>query len=261
MCLMVMALRVHRKYPLIMAANRDEFDARPSSSAHFWPEAPWVLAGRDERGGGTWMGVSSRGRLALVTNVREPGSISVAAPSRGELAADYLLEKESEGAFRSRLYKNASAYNGFNLVFGTGTELSWFSNAGDGTDRIPSGIHGVSNALLNTPWPKVIRAKAGLWSLLHSGRTPQASELFGLLADTTPFPDRELPHTGVGLDKERLLAPICVHAPGYGTQVSTVLYVHKSGGIDFWERDVRAACGCCRADWQVRRFRINGSAI
>jgi len=249
MCLMVMALRVHGDYPLIMAANRDEFDDRPSQPAHVWPDAPWIVAGRDAHGGGTWMGVSRQGGLALLTNVRDPAAMNVHRPSRGHLAADYLLNKESEDRFWTRLRTTGPDYNGFNLVFGSGPELGWFCNAGGEMRRIPSGVHGLSNALLNTPWPKVLRARAGLWALLHSGRTPGVEELFALLADTTRPPDHELPDTKVGLDRERILAPICVHSQGYGTQVCTVVYVHQNKGIDFWEKDVRRG-------QDVRHFRL-----
>ncbi|WP_051564428.1 NRDE family protein [Desulfovermiculus halophilus] len=256
MCLMVMAVRVHPDFPLILAANRDEFDSRGSRPAQFWPEAPQVLAGRDHNGGGTWLGVNTRGRLAMVTNVRDPKTFRPHRPSRGKLPVDYLLHTQDETRFWSRLSRTGSEYNGFNLVFGSGSELHWFSNAGGGARPIPSGIHGLSNAGLNTPWPKVIRARAGLWALLHSGRRPGPEELFALLADTTRVPDRDLPDTGVGLDMERILAPICVHSPGYGTQVSTLVFVHRSGRIDFWEKDVRT--GNEVGGNAVRRFRIKG---
>lgn len=239
MCLMILALRVHREYPLILAANRDEFDDRPAQPAHFWPEGPWVVAGRDEHGGGTWLGVSSKGRVALLTNVRNPAVVDASRPSRGDLVADYLLDKESDTRFGTRLRQTGQTYNGFNLVFGTGFHLSWFSNVGGQIEHIPAGVHGLSNAFWNTPWPKVLRARAGLWTLLHSGRTPGVEELFALLAETTRPGDDELPDTGVGLEKERILSPICVHSPGYGTQVSTVVYKHHSGRIDFWEKDIR----------------------
>lgn len=259
MCLMVMALQVHREYPLILAANRDEFDDRPAIPANFWSDAPWILAGRDEQGGGTWLGVNSRGRLAMVTNVRDPENIDAQRQSRGKLVADYLLEKENHEQFRSRLRSTGHTYNGFNLVFGSGPRLSWFSNAGGELDCIPSGVHGLSNALFNTPWPKVRKAKAGLWALLHSRRRPRVEELFTLLADTTRPQDRELPVTGVGLAKERLLSPICVQTVGYGTQVSTLIFVHRNGQIDFWEKDVRTQFCWGQSDGYVRRFRIEGS--
>jgi uncharacterized protein with NRDE domain len=258
---MVMALRVHREYPLILAANRDEFDDRPAIPACFWPDAPRVLAGRDERGGGTWLGVNTGGRLAMVTNVRNPKHMDPGRLSRGKLVADYLLEKEDHEQFRARLRHTGYAYNGFNLVFGCGPRLSWFSNAGGELCCIPSGVHGLSNALFNTPWPKVQRAKAGLWALLHSGRKPQVEELFALLVDTARPLDRELPDTGVGLAKERLLAPICVQTAGYGTQVSTLIFVHRSGQIDFWEKDVRARSCCSGPGGHVRQFTIAGKRL
>ncbi|MDZ7759378.1 MAG: NRDE family protein [Desulfovermiculus sp.] len=249
MCLGVMALRVHREYPLILAANRDEFDDRPAQPAHFWPDFPWVVAGRDQREGGTWLGVSSRGRLALLTNVRGPASLEPGRPSRGNLVAEYLKEQESEVRFWTQLRRMGPAYNGYNLVFGSGFDLSWFSNVGGEINRISAGVHGLSNAFWNTPWPKVLRGRAGLWSLLHGGRTPGVEELFALLADTSRPSDDDLPDTGIGLEKERMLAPICVHSPDYGTQVSTVILVHNSGRIDFWEKGLRRGK-------DVRHFRL-----
>ncbi|MFP4034107.1 MAG: NRDE family protein, partial [Desulfovermiculus sp.] len=239
MCLMVMAVGVCPDYPLILAANRDEFDDRPASPAHFWPDAPWILAGRDRRGGGTWLGVSTSKRLAMLTNVRDPNDMRPHRPSRGALVTDYLRGQKTAAQFRARLRQAGPAYNGFNLVFGTGSELSYFSNRGHEKERIPAGVHGLSNAFLNTPWPKVQKARAAMAVLLQGGRSPRVDELFHVLADTTRPPDEQLPKTGIGLDRERILAPICVHTQGYGTQVSTLVFVHKSGRIDFWEKDVR----------------------
>lgn len=241
MCLMVMAVGVCPDLPLILAANRDEFDNRPAIPAHFWPDAPWILAGRDQRGGGTWLGVSTSGRLAMLTNVREPHDMSPHRPSRGALVFDYLWGQETAAQFKARLRQVGPAYNGFNLVFGSGSELSYFSNRGHEKERIPAGVHGLSNAFLNTQWPKVQKARAAMAVLLHGRRSPRAEELFYVLADTTRPPDDQLPKTGIGLDRERILAPICVHTQGYGTQVSTLVFVHKSGRIDFWEKDMRGA--------------------
>lgn len=236
-----MALGVCPDFPFILAANRDEFDNRPASPAHFWPDAPWILAGRDQRGGGTWLGVSTSKRLAMLTNVREPNGMSPHRPSRGALVSDYLWGQETTAQFKARLRQVGPAYNGFNLVFGSDSELSYFSNRGYEKGRIPAGVHGLSNAFLNTPWPKVKKARAAMAVLLQSGRSPRVEELFDVLADTTCPPDDQLPETGIGLDRERILAPICVHTQGYGTQVSTLVFVHKSGRIDFWEKDVRGA--------------------
>lgn len=239
MCLMVMAVGVCPDFPLILAANRDEFDNRPASPAHFWPDAPWILAGRDHRSGGTWLGVSKDKRLALLTNVRDPNEMDPHRPSRGALVADYLWGQDTKTQYRARLRQVGLAYNGFNLVFGSGSELSYFSNRGHEKERIPAGVHGVSNAFFNTPWPKVQKARAAMAVLLHNGRSPRVDELFHVLSDTLRPPDSQLPETGIGLDRERILAPICVHTQGYGTQVSTLVFVHKSGRIDFWEKDVR----------------------
>ncbi len=236
MCLIVLALEAHPLYPLVLAANRDEFYERPTAPAGFWEEAPHVLAGRDLKGRGTWMGVTGSGKIAALTNFRDPASRKENPPSRGLMVSRYLLEPEDPAAFLQALSGKARLYDGFNLILGRGSELYWYSNRGEGIRRIPPGIHGLSNHLLDTPWPKVKRAKAGLARILSRQGEVKEEDLFDLLSDRTRPPDSELPATGVPLDWERVLSPVFIESPTYGTRSSTLVLLDRTGSITFVER-------------------------
>jgi uncharacterized protein with NRDE domain len=232
MCLAAFALNAHPRFPLVIAANRDEFFARPAAPMAWWPAgSTQVLAGRDLEAGGTWFGVTRAGRLALLTNVREPGRQVAGAPSRGDLVVDWLTGTADAPAFVRSL---RAGYNGFNLVMADlpGGTWHWFSNRADGPVALPQGLHGLSNASLDTPWPKTRGLKADLAAALASAVSAQAllDRLLLALADDRPAPDEDLPDTGVGLARERLLSPRFVRmAPPdggeavYGTRCSTVL--------------------------------------
>jgi uncharacterized protein with NRDE domain len=167
MCLILIAWQAHPDYPLVVAANRDEFFARPTAAAAFWPDAPQVLAGRDLEAGGTWLGVSRQRRFAALTNYREGGRQRVDARSRGALVADFLTSRASPVAYLTQLETAAAEYNGFNLVVGDGESLAYYSNRGDGQPRwLKPGIYGLSNHLLDTPWPKLASAKAAFAAAL-----------------------------------------------------------------------------------------------
>ena len=237
MCLILLAVGMHPDYPLILAANRDEFDRRLARAAHFWDEAPWVLAGKDERSQGTWLGVSTQGKVAMLTNIRDPKA--QAGLSRGRLLRRYLLQEESPEAYLAWLRSRAEEFSGFNLIIGTVWELFYLNSRDLDPVHLQSGIHGLSNASLNTAWPKVRQGKEALSRLLSAFRPPLMQDLMSILADRTQPLDGELPDTGVGLAAERFLAPICVQREAYGTQVSTVMKVHSSGHVHFWEKDVR----------------------
>jgi uncharacterized protein with NRDE domain len=226
----------HPGYRLILAANRDEFFARPTARASFWDDSPQVLAGRDLKGGGTWLGITSSGRIAALTNYRDPRSYRQGAPSRGRLARDFLLGAMTAADYLERLRREGEAYNGFNLVFGDAQRLFYFSNRADLPAALAVGIHGISNHLLDTPWPKVARGKDALERLVAEGRDPLPEALFAILADRTRPPDRLLPDTGVGLERERLLSPIFITGPDYGTRSSTLVLIDLKGGVTFMER-------------------------
>lgn len=239
MCLILLAWKVHPHYPLVVAANRDEFFARPTASADFWSDAPHVLAGRDLQGGGTWLGVTRAGRFAALTNYRDPQRVRTDAPSRGELVARFLRGSDTPKAFAVWLETAASACNGFNLIYGDTKELHYFSNCGDHPRRLEAGIYGLSNHLLDTPWPKVAKGKS---SLAHAVQAlPDDAPLIAMLRDDTPAADEELPRTGVSLEWERLLSAAFVRSPAYGTRSSTVVVMAADGLLRFDEIGFDAA--------------------
>ncbi len=241
MCLIVFAWQVVPGMPLVAAANRDEFYERPTAPAGWWQDYPEVYAGRDLRGGGTWMGVTRDGRFAAITNVRAPAEQRAGAPSRGMLVADYLTGNASAREYLARIEARAEDYNGFNLVLGDRETLLWFSNRGRRDPRngqpLARGIYGLSNDLLDAPWPKVVRTKAQFSSLLCQGAPNDA--YFEMLSDTTQARDCRLPATGVSLELERTLSAVCIESPGYGTRSSTLVQLYTDGAPALRERILR----------------------
>lgn len=229
MCLILLAYRVHPAYELLVAANRDEFHDRPTAPLAFWDDHPNVLAGRDLQAGGTWMGITRAGRFAALTNYRDPQHVRPGAPSRGQLVSAYLQGGEPASAYLENLLPRAAAYNGFNLLLGDETGLYYYSNYADGWRPLPPGIHGLSNHLLDTPWPKLARGRRVLRQALEPTAEPRPDALLAILTDRAPAPDAELPATGVPLEWERWLSPIFIDAPGYGTRSSTILMVGRDG--------------------------------
>jgi uncharacterized protein with NRDE domain len=236
MCLLLLAFHAHPKYRLILAANRDEFYDRPAEPAHFWKEAPALLAGKDLRGGGAWLGMTKNGRIAALTNIRNPFLFKEGAPSRGKLVSSFLAMDESPPEYFKRIDRNAGAYNGFNLIAGGVDRLWWYSNLREGFVRVPSGVHGLSNHFLNTPWPKVSIGKRGLSKLVLKEKDLSPQACFDLLCDRTIPLDENLPDTGVGLELERVLSPVFIKSPDYGTRCSTVIMIDNSGGVTFIEK-------------------------
>ena len=242
MCLIVFAWQVVPGAPLVAAANRDEFYDRPSAPASPWPENPAVFAGRDLKGGGSWMGINQEGpngpRFAALTNIRGPQERREDAPSRGALVADFLAGDLNAEEYIRKIAQGAGAYNGFNLVLGDRERLFWFSNRGGDDERngkeLAPGIYGISNSLLDAPWPKVVRTKAQFASLLCQGAPEDA--YFEMLADTTRAPDLRLPDTGIELDLERVLSAVCIETAGYGTRTSTVVRLWNDAPAELHER-------------------------
>lgn len=263
MCLIVFAWQVHGDYPLIVAANRDEFFDRPTAACDYWPEAPAVLAGRDLEAGGSWLGIARDGRFAALTNFREGGKQQPKAPSRGPLVADYLTQSTDAEAYLASVAQRAQAYNGFNLLVGDGQRLGYLCNReeykeykeykaredyedyeghensathGDpGAPRwLPPGIYGLSNHRLDTPWPKLVSAKAAFTRALEG--EPDRAALFNLLADREIVADPYLPATGVPQAWERILSAVFVASKDYGTRCSTVLLRHRDGKVRLSER-------------------------
>ncbi|MFP5392622.1 MAG: NRDE family protein [Gammaproteobacteria bacterium] len=275
MCLIVFAWKVVPGAPVIAAANRDEFYDRPSAPAAVWPEHPHVIAGRDLKFGGSWMGVTrpdgpdcqwpadalqrlsplrarcqggalapiedagqAPSRFAAITNIRGPNERRLDAPSRGALVADYLTGSMTAADYIASIRAGAGAYNGFNLVLGDREQLIWFSNRGDADARngmpLEPGVYGISNGLLDAPWPKVLKTKAQFASLLCLGAPEDA--YFEMLADTTRAPDMRLPDTGIEIELERKLSAVCIETPGYGTRTSTVVKVFEDAPAELHER-------------------------
>lgn len=234
MCLILIAWRLHPEYPLVVAANRDEFFARPTAAATFWKDAPQVLAGRDLEAGGTWMGVTRTGRFAALTNYRDPAQNRSDAPSRGALVADFLGGDEAPRAYLERIDEYGRQCNGYNLLVSDGQTLWWSSNVGGKARALAPGVYGISNHLLDTPWPKVGAGKTALAQALDG--LPDDEALFRLLQDDGIHPDEHLPQTGVPLEWERLLSSAFVKSPDYGTRSSTVLCVGTDGWASFNEQ-------------------------
>lgn len=232
MCLIVFAWRPGHAQPLVVAANRDEFYARPSLPLAPWPEAPQVYAGRDLEAGGTWLGVGANGRFAALTNIRDPHQ-PAGRRSRGELVAQFLTGEVSIDDYLSDVVARSPEYGGFNLLVGNANEL-WHFNARESEAVIlPAGVHGLSNAGLDTPWPKLLKAKAALSEVLDD---PQPQALLALLSDSQPAPVAELPDTGVGLATETLLSSVFIASQSYGTRASTALIVQADGTRHLVER-------------------------
>ena len=236
MCLILLAWQAHADYPAVIAANRDEFFNRPTEPAHFWKQHPAVLAGRDLRAAGTWMGIHRNGRFAALTNFREPERQRVDAPSRGKLVSNFLVGDQSPQDYWLELSENAHSYNGFNLICGNLRDTLWhFSNRDrPGARKLDPGIYGLSNDLLDTPWPKVAKGKSDLGNSLHS--LPTDAQLFGLLRDESVHDDAQLPRTGVSLEWERLLSAAFVRSPDYGTRSSTIVLLDHVGTVCFDEQ-------------------------
>jgi uncharacterized protein with NRDE domain len=241
MCLIVFAWQVIPNLPLIAAGNRDEYYERPALPAHWWEDQPNVYAGRDLQGGGTWMGITRDGRFAAITNYRAPAEFRADAPSRGMLVSDYLAGDLGAQEYVDRLRGTASEYNGFNLLVGDPENMIWFSNRSQDDERngkpLPPGVYGLSNASLDSCWPKVVRTKAQFASLLCQCAPEEA--FFDMLSDTTRAHDCRLPCTGVGIEFERILSAVCIESPNYGTRSSTVVKLSADRSAELYERTLK----------------------
>jgi uncharacterized protein with NRDE domain len=238
MCLILAAYKQHKRYPLILAANRDEFYDRPTRPAAFWKDPPDILAGRDLKGSGTWMGIDRRGRLAAITNFRDPASLKADAPTRGLLVSNFLAGSRSAQDYLQTISDNGTRYNGFNLLLFDRSGLWHYSNREGNIRSLEPGIHGLSNHLLNTPWPKVQQGRQALAGLLSEA--PPSIEpltLIDMLEDRHIAPDDQLPQTGVGLEKERMLAPMFIQSDNYGTRCTSVVLYDSGGVITFVEKN------------------------
>jgi uncharacterized protein with NRDE domain len=231
MCLILFAFDAHPVYKLIVAANRDESYARPTADADFWNDAPHILAGRDLEKMGTWMGVTTTGRFAALTNYRDPYETTEGKSSRGELVSEFLKGNEPPKSYLEKVSNQDSLYPGYNLLIGSTEELLYYSNKGKQIVKALPGVYGLSNHLLDSNWPKVNTGKAGLERIINDhrdetkGKSELVADLFALLKNADPAPDHMLPETGVGLQLERVLSPLFIKSEGYGTRSSTVCLI------------------------------------
>jgi uncharacterized protein with NRDE domain len=241
MCLILLVWRVHPEYPCVLAANRDEFHGRPTAAAGWWPDRPDLLAGRDLEAGGTWLGITRTGRFAALTNYRDPRLVREGVPSRGSLVTQFLESGNSVAGGLEQLRHAGAAYNPFNMIFSDGESLGIFESVRGEGRELGAGVYGLSNHLLDTPWPKVRIAKSRLTEALS--RLHDETAVMGLLRDDQPAPDEELPQTGITLEWERLVSSAFVRAGDYGTRCSTLIRIDRAGGVVFdewsWDRDGR----------------------
>jgi uncharacterized protein with NRDE domain len=236
MCLLVLAWQAHPKYPLIVAANRDEYHERPAAPLAPWPAPDHILAGRDLRAGGTWLGLDRTRRFGVVTNFRERQRPRRSAPSRGNLIPAYLREHQRAGDWLGGLETDAPGYSGFNLLLSDAGSLWYACNRAERFARpLEPGIYGLSNEFLDTPWPKLGRVRARFQAWLGEPAA-DAAALFGMLDDRTPTPDAQLPQTGLPAEWERTLSSPFVLDATYGTRCSTVLLLEPSGAVYLAER-------------------------
>ncbi|MDK9709046.1 MAG: NRDE family protein [Desulforhopalus sp.] len=236
MCLLFFSYRTTPGYELVVAANRDEFLARSTAPLGYLDPEKTILGGRDQLCGGTWLGISAEMRFAAITNYRDPVANRPDAPSRGGILLEFLMGKKSPGKFLEILAQEASAFNGFNLIVGDSRELYYYTNRLHAPQLLAPGFYGLSNHLLDTPWPKVRRGKELLRPHMVEANPVDHLKLLELLADRHQPPDNQLPTTGVGLAWERLLGTIFINGSDYGTRSSAVITVTESGRIEFTEK-------------------------
>lgn len=234
MCLILFSWDNHPKYKLILAANRDEFYKRPTNGLHQWANDPNILAGKDLTGGGTWMGINRENRFSAITNHRNPNRVLENAPSRGDLTMDFLVGKESEKKYFDEKKETLDDYNGFNLLVGSLDKMGYFNNVNNEYQELSGGIYGLSNATLNTQWPKLIKAKSDFTALVKNEELNE-NDFFQILQNKSLASDDELPKTGVPYDWEKAISAICIETPTYGTCCSTFIIVTHEGKGEIME--------------------------
>lgn len=255
MCTVFVSWQVHPVYDLIVCGNRDEFKSRPSKAAHQWEDNPSVFAGRDLKEGGTWMGVAAGGRFTVVTNYRDFSRHKAAAASRGQLTADYLTGSDAVESYLLDLSQRGEAYNPFNLLVADDRHLGYYSNVSGNFSLLQPGLYGLSNALLNTPWPKVSFGMEALSSVVKAGSLEAiVTECFKVLDSKAVYADDRLPSTGIALETERLLSSVFIDTQDYGTQYQTIILREKKGKIHFIENGWSPERGWQRQDHCLDSF-------
>ncbi len=235
MCLIFLSYKQHKEYPLIILANRDEFYKRPTLAANYWEEDPNILGGKDLEGGGTWMGVTKNGYMAMLTNYRDIANIKPNAPTRGKLVSDYLKGEFEPKDYFKALSKTGHLYNGYSLIAGSFNDPWYYSNYGQKIAQLGTGLYGLSNALINSKWTKVESGKLKLARLLSKPNIDKEA-LFDVMVNQQQANDSDLPSTGLPRDKERAISSRFIHTNGYGTRCTTLIMVSNEGVVDFTER-------------------------
>ena len=234
MCLIVFAYKVHPDYKFILTANRDEFYERPTSAANWWEDQSDILGGRDLKAGGTWMAVNKNGRFAALTNYRDIQNIRNDARSRGDLPTDFLARHMSAKGYAKTVVETGAEYNGFNLLVMDHNALCHVSNYENKVNELEPGIYGLSNALLDTPWPKVQKAKADFEDLIKGDFGPD--DLLQVMTDEATAPDSDLPQTGLPLEMEKALSAMCIRTHNYGTCCTTAMTMGYDGKVAYQEK-------------------------
>ncbi len=223
MCILFIARHQHPHYPLIIAANRDEYHARPSRPMHWWEDPPHLFAGRDLTAGGSWLGINTTGRFSAVTNLRSSTTQRPNARSRGELVVNSLTLAWDASHFHNFLQTHQQAYNPFNLVYGDEKNLLVWGYGDKAPRPLESGFHSISNSPLETVWPKMSRGVQEMSRYIQTNPTLETEALLPMMLDTTPTPDAQLPDSGLDQERERQLSPIFIQGAEYGTRTTTIL--------------------------------------
>lgn len=234
MCIIFVGNQIHPQFPLVIAANRDEFHQRPTAPTSYWDTSPRILAGKDLEAGGSWMGVQQHGYIAALTNIRNKITPPANAISRGHIVTQYLANPTE---FPDKLVQQAERFDGFNLLYGHWQQLHWFNNEIKQPTALSTGIHGLSNDRLNTPWPKVTLGKQLFHHALQQPNLGLPDALFAVLRNHEQAEDTALPRTGVPYDWEKRLSSIFIQSEEYGTRSSTVLLIDHQG-VAHWHEQI-----------------------
>lgn len=254
MCILFIAIQQHPSYPLIIAANRDEFTQRPTQASHFWPSQPTMLAGKDLLAGGTWMGINTSGYVAALTNIRAPGTERKDAVSRGELVSNFLAGITNKDEYLNTLKQTQAQYNGYNLLFGNLTKLQVYNSLENTSFVLKQGVYGLSNASLDSPWPKLDMGKSALAQYCQNTDDVSFEHLFTLLGNRCIANEEDLPNTGISLELEKMLSSTFICSPEYGTRSSTVLLIDNEKQV-YWEERSFSASGEC-VNTNVHKFTV-----
>lgn len=250
MCLIVFSYKKYPDYPFIFAANRDEFYSRPTSPAHVWNTSPKILAGKDEKAGGTWLGITEKGRFAALTNYRQMDDIKKDTISRGIIVKDFLLSEQNPRKYLTDLQNKGELFNGFNLIAGYLDDLYYITNKKEGVYKIKPGNHAISNAFLNTSWPKTEEVSDKFEEILDN-EPPDEQKLFEILQSEKTYPADMLPDTGLPKETEKAVSSIFIKTENYGTRSSTVLTLDKQNHLHFSERTYISGM---KNEFQTKRF-------